>query len=92
MPYVGHVRWSTLHEAAGLRPPWHVAAAERRTTLVSFVGSLNGGEEAHRLRQRIVDICRRNSSSCTCVTELVQPSPEPLRLRQRSVFCLEPPG
>ena len=97
MPYVGHVRWSAALEGAGALPPWRKTeeSTARRVTLASFCGSTQGSAQNRPLRLKIAALCASEPRSCEPLLASQGPlrgSMAPLQLRQRSVFCLEPPG
>jgi hypothetical protein len=80
----------------------------RRTVLMSFTGSISGSPEGKALRRAVVNACNRQAGPQVCTTQVAHKTayqaPEQSRgasarlirdllaLKQRSVFCIEPPG
>ncbi|KOO53566.1 galactosyltransferase-like protein [Chrysochromulina tobinii] len=110
MPYLSSVRWSRAWQGV---PPWQRAppternAAQSRSHLVSFTGSLRGQPISMQLRTRLVASCRARAAH-VCAAHVSDNFPilapeessdaermsmrRALRLKLHSTFCLEPPG
>ena len=100
IPFLGSVRWSARWSAKGRVPPWESAYRwpSNRTILMSFAGSLEGSEDGRGVRKAIASACKALNAPhvCTAIVQSKQDTAKSLRrvlwLKQRSVFCLEPPG
>lgn len=97
MPYISSIRWSTELDQRFVAPwktvyePTHV-----RKIKFSYIGSRNT-----LLKSKIVDFCQQNNDICTLLegdngkySNLYEISTikRALKIKQNSVFCLEPPG
>lgn len=80
------------------------AAGSQRVHLVSYMGSLQGSKSAVAIRTSLVAACKAapselctsdasaTGSGASVTREGEQKTAASLRLKRRSVFCLEPPG
>ena len=100
MPSVSHVMWSRALEAKKAPKPWKPIARGRRVTLIALDGTSRRLQPrtagiGRKIRARLALQCRRANNASVCATPF-NASPTSverfLRIRQRSVFCLEPPG
>lgn len=105
VPFLSNIRWSAAHDARGEIAPWRSASLhpERRDVLMSFGGSLDGSELAQALRKAVAATCAKANEPRVCTAKVGDPGTfgfnsgdgsleEVMTTKQRSIFCVEPPG